>query len=84
MQFVDVNKNRKSVDSHLLETLKHWMGAYQQSTVVTVQVLINNTKQNNDRRKDNTNPEQYKRKFTHGSAKKRGASDYAPNHKKYQ
>lgn len=57
----------------LMETLKHWMGAYQQSTIVTVQILINNGYHDNDKRKDQTNPEQYKRKFTHGSVqKKRG------------
>lgn len=62
----------------LMETLKPWMGAYQQSTVVTVQVLINSDHQNNDKHKDNTNPRQYKREFTHGFVKKRGASDHAP------
>ncbi|EBR6785547.1 hypothetical protein CBO08_09380 [Salmonella enterica] len=36
-----------------------------------VQALINSNHQNNDKRQDNANPEQYKRKFTHGSAKKK-------------
>ncbi|EBU8672205.1 hypothetical protein DLR41_20075, partial [Salmonella enterica subsp. enterica serovar Panama] len=34
--------------------------------------LINNGYYDDDKRKDHTNPEQYKRKFTHGFAKKEG------------
>lgn len=41
----------------LMEAVNYWMGAYQQSTVMTVQVLINNTKQNNDKRQDKANHE---------------------------
>ncbi|EBX1768093.1 hypothetical protein DQ937_13165 [Salmonella enterica subsp. enterica serovar Poona] len=37
-----------------------------------VQVLINSSHQNNDKRQDNAKSKQYKREFTHGSAKKEG------------
>lgn len=51
--------------------MKDWAGAYPQSTIVTVQILINNGHHDNDKRQDNAKSRQYKREFTHGSAKKK-------------
>ncbi|OHF36880.1 hypothetical protein A7S32_26140 [Salmonella enterica subsp. diarizonae serovar 59:[k]:z35] len=39
--------------------------------MVTVQILINNGYHDNDKRQDNAKSRQYKREFTHGSAKKK-------------
>ncbi|EAO5053317.1 hypothetical protein FZH48_16945 [Salmonella enterica] len=39
--------------------------------MVTVQILINNGHHDNDKRQDNAKSRQYKREFTHGSAKKK-------------
>ncbi|EBL0004314.1 hypothetical protein DYJ26_04500 [Salmonella enterica] len=51
------------------------------STVLTVQKLINSSHHDNDKRKDNTNPQHDKHWFTHGSAKKTGRQ-ITPLHKK--
>ncbi|EDQ7407103.1 hypothetical protein L4A43_12315 [Salmonella enterica subsp. diarizonae serovar 16:z10:e,n,x,z15] len=65
--------------------MKDWAGAYPQSTIVTVQILINNGYHDNDKRQDNAKSKQYKREFTHGSAKKKEGRRIMPLiTKKYQ